>query len=802
MTFDIRRAARVRGKLLLGTALVSTLGMATGAYAAAAAAESGNQLAEVVVTAQKREQSLQDVPIAVTALTSETLQTNRITSVSDLSGMAPGVMVRTAAGGSRLPSFSIRGAISYGVVAGSDKQVSLYLDGVYLASARGTIFELPDVTQIELLRGPQGTLFGRNATAGAVSITTRDPTGQLGFKQQVTVGNYDQLRVRTSVNLPEMGPFSAYATVVHNYKRGDIKNANAGVVWDRSASPGKGRDVSPKYLGTLKNDAFFGALKFEPNDSFKTVYKFDYDKERNTPEGTGFIGINPNVPGIGQIAAPFAQALIASQPFTVYSAPSGKRPKIVNNGWAIPSTQSTYGHSLTSTFRVNDSLTFKNIAAYRHGFLFTTSPIDGLSSLILTQQALPLGAGLGFRQANVGQPVNLVVTASEVLSRQWSDELQANYDSKLVTITAGLVGFHSNDRAGLLGIGASPSLAVVTNGVVLGRQGVSYNRATSLAAYSQVEVHATSQIDIVGGVRITKDKKDGEFVYNPAAAPTTLATIPFTYRKTKPNFLVGVNYKPDEHLLFYGKYSTAFVSGGSVAQIDFLPETVESFEGGFKGDFLENRLRTNLAVYHATYKHFQTAQSAANFPALPNSAVAGTIIIDQGGPVKAKGFEFEATALPMHGVTVGGSLGYMDTKFTSVNPVLVAFNLGAYAPALRSKWTGGLWGQYDSDPLFGDATLRVRMDGTYHSKFNLTQNPTVVIPQFAGIDHVSASWNVNGRIALRDIGVASGKAEVAIWVKNLTQNKEATFSGRYLQVFGAANYVPARTFGLDLTYEY
>ena len=182
--------------------------------------------------------------------------------------------------------------------------------------------------------------------------------------------------------------------------------------------------------------------------------------------------------------------------------------------------------------------------------------------------------------------------------------------------------------------------------------------------------------------------------------------------------------------------------------------------------------------------------------------MAGTIIIDQGGPVKAKGFEFEATALPMHGVTVGGSLGYMDTKFTSVNPVLVAFNLGAYAPALRSKWTGGLWGQYDSDPLFGDATLRVRMDGTYHSKFNLTQNPTVVIPQFAGIDHVSASWNVNGRIALRDIGVASGKAEVAIWVKNLTQNKEATFSGRYLQVFGAANYVPARTFGLDLTYEY
>ena len=801
MTFNSRRTARVRGKLLLGTALVSTLGIATGAYAAAAA-ESNNQLAEVVVTAQKREQSLQDVPIAVTALTSEALQTNRITSVSDLSGMAPGVMVRTAAGGSRLPSFSIRGAISYGVVAGSDKQVSLYLDGVYLASARGTIFELPDVTQIELLRGPQGTLFGRNATAGAVSITTRDPTGQLGFKQQITVGNYDQFRTRTSVNLPEMGPFSAYATVVHSYKRGDIKNASAGVVWDRSTSPGKGRAVSPKYLGTLKDDAFFGALKFEPNDVFKTVYKFDYDKERNTPEGTGFVGINGAAAGLGPGVLALFNALAASQPTPVYMAPDGKRPKIVSNGWAVPSEQTTYGHSLTSTFVVNDSLTFKNIAAYRHGYLFSASPIDGFSSLIFTQQAVPFGAFLGLTAARVGQPINFITTSSEVHSKQWSDELQANYDSKLLTITAGLVGFHSNDRFGPLGIAASSSLTTVPNGILLGRQGVNYNRATSLAAYSQVEVHATEQIDVVGGIRITKDKKDGEFVFNPAAAPTTLTTIAFHYRKTKPNFLVGLNYKPDEHLLFYGKYSTAFVSGGSVAQIDFLPETVESFEGGFKGDFLENRLRTNLALYHATYKHFQTAQGANNFPSLPNSAVAGTIIVDQGGPVKAKGFEFEATALPMHGVTVGGSLGYMDTKFSNVNPLLIAQSGGDYKPALRAKWTGGLSGQYDSEPVFGEATLRARVDGTFHGKFSVAQNPTLKIPAFAGIENVSASWNVNGRIALRDIAIGGGKAEAALWVKNLTQNKEATFTLRTLSIFGSANYVPARTFGLDLTYEY
>jgi len=175
---------KLQNRFLACTAM--TAATLTAAPALAQTADSEGGLDVIIVTAQKREQSVQDVPIAVTAISGETLQANRITNVNDLGGLAPGVTTRVSAGGSKLVSFSMRGAVSYGVVPGSDRQVSTYLDGVYLSAPRGSIFDFPDLERIEVLRGPQGTLFGRNATAGAVSITTRDPSGEAGVKASAT----------------------------------------------------------------------------------------------------------------------------------------------------------------------------------------------------------------------------------------------------------------------------------------------------------------------------------------------------------------------------------------------------------------------------------------------------------------------------------------------------------------------------------------------------------------------------------------------------------------------------------------
>ena len=210
------------------TAATSAFAQTPPAAPAAAAADEGGGLDEIIVTAQRREERLQDVPIAVTALTAATLEANRITNVADLSGLAPSTQVATAAGGIGLPQFTMRGEISYGVVPGTEKQVALYVDGAYYGAPRGMIFDIADIARIETLRGPQGTLFGRSATAGAVQIITPNPTGEFGVTQRVTFGDHEQFRTFTRLELPEFRNLSGYVAFVHDEREGDIDNLGAG----------------------------------------------------------------------------------------------------------------------------------------------------------------------------------------------------------------------------------------------------------------------------------------------------------------------------------------------------------------------------------------------------------------------------------------------------------------------------------------------------------------------------------------------------------------------------------------------
>src|SRR5690606_22676840 len=263
--------------LLLCTALVSTMALPSG-IALAQSAETDSYtggLEDIVVTAQKREQSLQDVPVAVTAVTETFMQANRIQNVVDLSAVTPNLNIRVAAAGGALPTVVLRGVLSYGVAPGSDKQVPMYIDGVYMGNAFGTQFEMADVERIEVLRGPQGTLFGRNATAGAISINTKKPSGELSLRQEFTYGNFDQLRSRTRIELPAAGPIKTAFSYTHSERRGEIRNLGAGTTWDFTAA-GYGKLTAPKWLGSDNTDAYSIAVLFEPDNSdFSLLYKFD-----------------------------------------------------------------------------------------------------------------------------------------------------------------------------------------------------------------------------------------------------------------------------------------------------------------------------------------------------------------------------------------------------------------------------------------------------------------------------------------------------------------------------------------------
>ncbi|MBB4858357.1 iron complex outermembrane receptor protein [Novosphingobium chloroacetimidivorans] len=816
------------------------------AYAQDTGGDGGLQ--EIVVTAQKREQSLQDVPIAVTAVTQDSLQANRIFSVNDLSSIAPGVTVKPSPGGSSVPVFTIRGQSSFGVVPGSDKQVSIYIDGVYVSSPRGSIFELPDIQRLEVLRGPQGTLFGRNATAGAISVTTRDPTGDPHIKAEASLGNRNAYRYRVTADLPQMGPFTAFGSFVRNYRRGEVRNARGGLIWDRSSSR-YGVQVSPNWLGTIDSNSYFGAVKFEPSDSFKVVYKYDRNEDEGTPDVTGIVGYDPAFAGLPALVGNILRPLYASQ--ELYVRADGKRPNVATNGFTVPRTQTVQGHSATATWQATDSLTVKNIFAYRKSSVLGPTPIDGISSLTFTQPALvPYATLVAFSsigspgipnaaaaqaaipafarqlQPLVGQRFLLVAAQSASTSRQWSDELQVNFTTGNLNATAGALWFHSKDVAGgpdgLQNTLSFPTFVPQNGAIPLGNEGIYNNKATSVAAYAQLEYKFTPQLEAVLGARITRDKKSSTFTYN-SRGPTGIVSpdmmvSPPDFKKTKPNFLVGINWTPNQDTLVYGKFSNSFVSGGSTGGIPYEPETAKSWEVGVKADFFRNKLRTNLALFHVDYNHFQQSQSTSTVAsaalALPiltqlyGPVVANEILpklsvfVGDQGKVRARGFELEVTAAPTRGLTIGGSLSYVDISFPFIEPGVLAANGGRLDVTARPEWTASAYGAYETQPLFGEATLSLRTDAFYQGKMGFAANPDLQIFDWnRGAAQVDGYWTINGRLALRHLPIGPVDAELALWGKNLTNRRDAT-TALFTPFSTSANYVPARTYGVDLMIEF
>jgi iron complex outermembrane receptor protein len=666
----------------------------------------------------------------------------------------------------------MRGVVSYGVVPGSDKSISLYIDGVYIGSATGSAFELPDIDRIEVLKGPQGTLFGRNATAGAVNVITRDPPGRFGVRQDFTVGNYDQFRSRTRIDLPTWHDLSASVNFVHDQRQGDIKNLGAGTVWNYSASPGAHEGVltSPKYLGDKNSNSVYAAVKYKPTDDLTITNKFDWTENHGTPEGVGSLGLSPTYSG--------TLAFLGVTPTTLSVDPT--RPKAVNNSFTTPSYDNAWGDAVVVQYRVNENLSFKDIAAYRYSYTWANYQLDGLGGLTLG-----------------GLPFTFLTDSSQSVAKQFSNEAQVNYNSQFVTVTAGALYFHLITRAGgPEGLPNNFAFSVLPGGVIPTGDSSAFNKASSYAGYVQIEGHLTSQLDIVGGYRLTKDDKSGSL-----DLPSQV--LDFSYTKTKPSYSIGLNYKPWSNVLLYTKYSNAFVSGGNVGGLPFLPETAHSYEGGVKADLLNRRLRANLAVWDVTYNDLQAANSGAAVQQInPIFAQVGTVVVDSGNG-HAKGFELELTALPMRGLTLNAGIGDTDFNYTKVSPILG--NLQTVLPYLRPKWTADLSGQYETEPLFDEVRMLARIDANYRSKERLDTYSSVN-PSFVD-NYTPGTWVVNARLALEHVELAHTNVDLALWVKNLTDDKSPLFADFIpfappAVAFASTSYQPARTFGIDISFTY
>ncbi len=757
--------------LMHSAAAAALIAGAALAAAPAFAQESGAQLEEIVVTAQKREQNLQDVPIAVTAISQTALQTNRVVDVRDLNALAPNLSVRVASGGASIPTYSMRGLVTGGGSLGSDRGISVYIDGVYVQSATGSIFQFADLQRIEVLRGPQGTLFGRNATGGAISMVTRDPSGEFGVHQELSYGNYNQFRSKTRLDLPKFGPFSASVTYVRAQRDGDIKNLGAGTIWNY-ANAGLGLKMSPKRLGDSNVNAVLAAVKFEPSDKFNATYKFDYAEDHFTPEGQGI--------AFYDIVAPSIAGIVSSQPNPAILTPvTNKRPDAVNDWFATPSYVKSWGHALTARYEVNDQISLKNILSARKSYVSSSYQLDGLGGLKVA-----------------GLPFLLLANTGEETDKQWSDEAQVNWNHKFFTLTAGYIHFENKSiGGGYEGVANAITFSTMPNFTLPAVANFhSIVKLKSDAAYVQLEGHVSSQIDVIGGWRITRDKKSG--------VDRTVIGLsqPIHYEKSRPTYLAGVNFRPMDGVLTYAKYSTGFISGGFLASRSYLPEIAKSYEAGIKADLFDRRLRTNLAVFDAKYTNLQLTTSGANLTP-PNPA--GVVLIN-AADAKSKGFEWENTFVPLQGVTLGANVGYTDFKYTRVDRLIGT--LQSYLPLNRPKWTGQLSAQYEGEEIFRGGHLVLRLDANYRGKTQLGYTRIGGNPAAIPALQTNNTWIVNGRAALADFDIGGGKGQVALWARNLFNDKSlANVSSLNLGALGSifpASYERARTYGVDVSVDF
>jgi iron complex outermembrane receptor protein len=790
-------------KLLMQTAAVAiAAGAALPGTAFAQTSEDqgarSSGLGEIVVTAQRREESLQAVPVAVTALDSKTLDNLRVKDVQSLSGLAPNLSISNQ-GLQSIPTISMRGINSGTSDNAVDPKIGIYLDGVYIGRSVGAIFDLADLQQVEVLRGPQGTLFGRNATGGAISLVTAKPTGEFGVKAMASYGNQDAMRFRATVNLPAMGPLSLKFSYLHDETHGWMKNLAAGQTIDLSLrEPSFGTLTYAKRLGARNVDAFQGAARLDFGGDFTADYRFDYTDSKT-------VGSPVQVLGHTGSTAALSAGIFAFQGLTGGITNLGSKPlsQVANATSVQPMT--VQGHNLTLTWQPSDNLTFKSITGYRK---FKQKPniydLSGTGGLRFS--AAQFGALLGGDVAGVMNPDNApgpndhfytLLTARSTSQKQFTQELQGVYTSGFFDVTFGGFYFHERSPAiNVLGV-MEPSV----NGMIVPLpfdsifgSGVTETvaRNSSLAGYAQATFHLTDKFDIALGGRYTHDKRETELIRTGAAGAGSGGLLPpGTYRKKYNEFTYTAiaTYRPNRDLTAYAKISTGYVAGGILGAIPYDPEKLTSYEVGLKSELLDRRLRANLAAYYMDYKdlQIQTFQD-------------GVQRFENAGKARIWGWEAEFTAVPTDGLTLEANFGYQNFKYKEYLSAAAGggvVDVADQAQATYSpKWNMRFSGQYDFPEFSSGGHFMARLDARYRSTVPLgTFAPDT--PALAKLAVAKSHWIVDGRVGLVEMPVMGTKMGVSLWGQNLFDKDDVALFGP-TAIVQTIQYINGRTYGLEV----
>jgi iron complex outermembrane receptor protein len=727
----------------------------------------GNRLEDIVVTARKTEENLQRVPLAVTALSAAMIESRNLKDTTAIAGSTPSLVLQPAGrvGAAGQPAIFLRGIGSADNTLTVDPAVGVYVDGVYFARTLGSVLTLGDIQRIEVLRGPQGTLFGKNSIGGAISITSNPASDHFEAKAELTVGDYNRRGGKAMVNVPLTDNLFLRVAGYVDLQDGYIQLTNY---------PGKAWGDNNVYGGQIK-------LRWMPTDKLRFDLSYDHNTIDNTGIPTVLIKTYPNartaqifnqfysgdptcVTAAGQATNPKCFGPI-SVPTNIYR--SNDREFDINGNPTDPfSYNNNWGINLISEYQASFG-TLTSTTSYRN--LYATSDVNG-----------------GFIDALYFEGIR-----DPDKSRQFSQELRLNgkaFNDRLSWLVG---GFFFDEHYLSYNPALSPLARLLPgNPYPIFSLGLFTGHNQSIAAFAQATYSIVDSVRLTVGARYTNDVKTVQANIRPGTITDFAARE--KVNRVDPSASLAIDIT--RNVNFYVSYSQGFRNGGFPTRVPgglsvlptFGPETAKAYEAGLKSQLFDNRMRANLAVFRTDYNAIQAAGTSFVF----NPPQATTI---NAGNARIQGVEAELTAVPSRYFQLDASMSYLDPKFTKVDPTandggfpITTKTQFAYAP----KWK--LHGGATVTVPIGGGDLLLRADVDYSSKvwFNLantlSQSPVTLV-------NASATYKLAGD----HVGIVVG-------VKNLTNKIYYTFGLEDRLTNGTAyqTLAPPRMFYLTLRYKY
>jgi len=742
-------------------------------------------LEEVIVTAQKKEENLLETPVAVTSLGEDDLRELGITKTTGLAETIPNVTMTSLGGSPNSSGTFIRGLGTLDPQVTSDVKVGTYIDGAYLARMNNAALELADVQRVEVLRGPQGTLYGRNTTGGAINVISRQPLGEFGYTLDGSVGKFGYWRALARVDTPEASGWSAAFTYLATNHDGYIDNLST-------------RPEARDKAGADDTDAWRVALRWEPTDIFSAL--LSYTSIEATKTGIGIqlsaAGFRVNPTTVIPLAGLQANA-------------SQDRLGAIAMDFLEDDDSESVMTNLTLTWDVGD-LTVKSITA--------TSEWDhqGINDQDGGEYFTPVGA-IGTGGANCIAVNGLLATAGARTSCNlaWNDEgsdqftqelqlLGVAFDERLDFIL-GLFYFQeeaeadSFARTGVLDVTTPTFRRVETD-------------YSSQAAFGQVTFtpYALDQrLSLTGGLRYTRDdKKADQRIAAPANNARSQVDLALSGEGDWDNvsWTAVVNYAIGEATNLYAKASTGYNSGSfNIRDTGFNPatgtpdfetpfdeETLLSYELGLKSELWDGRARASLAAFYTEFDDMQLNVVPPRSECLGGLFCSRT---ENAGKAELSGIEFEFQALLGEGLVFSGSYGYIDAEVKEYVDSRGMDRADTAVFALTPEHNASLGLSYEFPPT-GIGVFSLRLDGSYRDEVFFIGN-TNNADLYGGDDYVL----LHGRLTLSDIPVAEGDLQVSLWGRNLA-DEEYRAMGIDFTLYQNNTYGPPLSYGVDVRYLY